>query len=115
MTSEVSIVKVSGALAALVLPAASVTVCVMLCAPAPSGAPGVTLQPPSVATVALPMRVAPSYNLTVSPALTPLPLKVGETSSVVSPDTIGPCTAPTLSAAAIMLGVEGGVVSSTIG
>ncbi len=93
-TFDVSTVKVRGALAALVLPAASVSVCVMLCAPWPSGFSGERLQLPSALTAVLPMRVAPSYSLTVSPALAPLPLKAGEASSVEPPAAIAPVTAP---------------------
>ncbi len=94
--------KASGALAALVLPAASVSVCVMLCAPWARGLLGVRLQVPSALTAVLPMSAAPSYSLTTSPALAPLPLKAGEASSVEP-------------VAVTVVGVAGAVVSSTIG
>ncbi|ODU13217.1 MAG: hypothetical protein ABS94_27315 [Variovorax sp. SCN 67-85] len=114
-TPEVSTVNARGALAALVLPAASVSVCVMLCAPSPSGVLRARLHLPSLVTAALPTRVAPSYILTMSPASAPLPLKVGEASSVEPPAGIVPVTAPWSSVATTVPGVAGGMVSSTIG
>ncbi len=61
------------------------------------------------------MSAAPSYSLTTSPALAPLPLKAGEASSVEPPAGIEPVTAPWSSVATTVAGVVGAVVSSTIG
>ena len=59
LTLLVSTVKFSGSLNTLVLPAASVAVVVMACAPLASGVVGVKLQLPLAWTWAVPSRVAP--------------------------------------------------------
>ena len=74
----VSIVTVRPADAALVLPAASVTFVVKVCAPLVRVL-DVMLQLPEPSAVAVPSRVVPSvsYSLTVAPASAPLPVTVG--------------------------------------
>ena len=74
----VSIVTVSPADAALVLPDASVTLVVSVCAPLVS-ALVVMLQLPEPSAVVVPSRVVPSvsYSLTVAPASAPPPVTVG--------------------------------------
>ncbi|MNV65733.1 hypothetical protein D3C71_1584460 [compost metagenome] len=68
----VSTVKLNAWVGPLGLPALSVAVAVMACAPWPRSAVGVTLHVPSALTVVSPSSVAPSYTLTVLPAL-PVP------------------------------------------
>ncbi|MNY32470.1 hypothetical protein D3C86_1666890 [compost metagenome] len=70
--ATVSTVKLNAAVGSLTLPALSVAVTVMLCAPWPSSAAGVNVHEPSALTTVSPSRVAPSYTLMVLPAL-PVP------------------------------------------
>ncbi|NJM42243.1 MAG: hypothetical protein HC853_16630 [Anaerolineae bacterium] len=62
----VSIVKLRGALAGPVLPALSVWVAVMACAPLLSGVLGVQLQLPPASAVAVQSVVEPSFTVTVA-------------------------------------------------
>ncbi len=73
-----SIVTVRPADAALVLPAASVTLVVNVCVPLVNVL-DVMLQLPEPSAVVVPSNVVPSvsYNLTVAPASAPLPVRVG--------------------------------------
>ncbi len=66
-----------------VLPATSVWVAVMVLAPSVSALVAVIDQPPSAATVPVPMVAAPSSSVTVAPA-SPVPVMVGRTTSVMS-------------------------------
>ena len=83
----VSTVKVTGVDAPLLLPAASVTVVVRLCAPSPSAIVGVKLQLPSVSAVAVPSTVVPSSTVMVLPA-SALPRNTGVLSLVIPPAAI---------------------------
>ena len=75
-TAEVSTVNGIGAVGALVLPAGSVPVAVMLCGPSASGVVGVSSQVPSGLTVVVPIGWPLSSTVTVAPG-SPLPLSVG--------------------------------------
>ena len=83
----VLLLKFSGSLAGLVLPAGSVSLVVIEWLPSGSGVVGVNVQLPLGPTVAVPMTLPLSRMLTVLPGV-PLPLKVGVLSSVVLPGVI---------------------------
>ncbi|MNU91523.1 hypothetical protein D3C71_814130 [compost metagenome] len=89
----VSTVKLNGLVGSLVLPALSVAVTVMLCAPSDRAVPGVKLHEPSGLTVVSPSRVAPSYTLMVLPAL-PVPWISGRASSVFPLGAMAPWMVP---------------------
>jgi hypothetical protein len=77
-------VNVTGADTGDVLPAGSVCVAVIVCAPSLNGADGVQDHEPSAATVAVHSVVPPSTTVTVAPG-SPVPLMVGVLSFVAEP------------------------------
>ena len=104
-----------GALGWLSLPAGSVALRVMACAPSRSGSVGVTLQLPLPSTTALAMGRPLSYTVITSPGVPPVPLKVGVASSVVCPVVTGPVWAPWSSVMVGAAGALGALVSMTTG
>ncbi|MNZ33220.1 hypothetical protein D3C78_505630 [compost metagenome] len=101
----------SNELVLLVLPAASVALTVMVCVPSVSGAVGVNVQFPWALTTAVP-NGCPSFSRVMVAPISPVPLKVGRLSLVVSPLLISPITGPTSSSTVSTVGVAGGVVST---
>jgi hypothetical protein len=63
------IVSFNAAEAGVTPPRASVAVAIKVCTPGANALPGVTDQVPPAATTAVPTAVAPSNNVTVSPAV----------------------------------------------
>ena len=112
---RVSTVRLTGALAGLSLPAASLAVTVMAWAPSRSGSLGVTLQLPLPSTTALAIGVPLSYTVMRSPGVPPLPLKVGVASSVLWPLLIAPVCAPWSSVTVAAAGALGAALSITTG
>ncbi|ARF89233.1 uncharacterized protein BCN122_II2490 [Burkholderia cenocepacia] len=106
----VSIVRSKAVLGTLTLPAVSVAVTVIECAPSPKPVVGVNVQFPDGSAVVVPNNVVPSYTLTVLPA-SAVPLNVGVASSVLPPEMIAPTTEPTSSVTVPMTGAPGAVVS----
>ena len=97
--------------AALVLPAGSVAVTVMLFSPVPRAVVGVTDQVPSAATTAVLTSPPGKVTVMVSPA-TPAPLMVGVVSLVMLSVLLAPVS---LAAATSASGAAGGVVSMVTG
>ena len=93
----VSIVTVRAVDAAPVLPAASVTLALSVCAPSVS-ALDVMLQLPEPSAVVVPSSVVPSvsYSLTVAPASAPPPVTVGVVSLVMLSVSLMPESEPTV-------------------
>ncbi len=106
----VSIVRLNAALGVLTLPAVSVAVTVMACAPSPKPVLGVNVQLPDASAVAVPSSVVPSYTLIVLPA-SAVPVSVGVVSSVLPPETIAPTIEPTSSVTPLIVGAAGAVTS----
>ncbi|MNV37483.1 hypothetical protein D3C71_1290050 [compost metagenome] len=102
----VSTVKPKTEVGVPVLPARSVAVAVMACAPWPRSAVGVKVHEPSALTTVSPSSVAPSYTLMVLPAL-PVPWISGRVSSVVPLSTMLPLRLPWSSTSASICNVPG--------
>ena len=92
--AAVSTVSASAGLTGLTLPAASVALVVIECAPSASAVVGVTLHEPSAATTAVPRTVAPSITVMVEPASAEpaAPAKVGLLSLLAPLAAIAPVT-----------------------
>ena len=108
--AKVSMVTVRAADAALVLPAASVALVVNVWLPALSVL-DVMLQLPEPSAVAVPSTVVPSvsYNFTVAPASTPLPVMVGVVKLVMLSALLAPVSEPLARSGAF--DADGAVVS----
>ncbi|MNE51500.1 hypothetical protein D3C80_1461320 [compost metagenome] len=109
--AKVSTVSSNVLVVVLVLPATSVVLRVMVCVPSLSGAVGVNVQFPWALTMAVP-NGCPSFSRVMVAPTSPVPLKVGRLSLVLSPLVISPITGPTSSSTVSTIGAAGGVVST---
>ena len=112
-----STVSASAGLTGLTLPAASVALVVIECAPSASAVVGVTLHEPSAATTAVPRTVAPSITVMVEPASAEpaAPAKVGLLSLLAPLAAIAPVTGATSSVTVTPVGAAGAAVSTVSG
>ena len=115
--AAVSTVSASAGLTGLTLPAASVALVVIECAPSASAVVGVTLHEPSAATTAVPRTVAPSITVMVEPASAEpaAPAKVGLLSLLAPLAAIAPVTGATSSVTVTPVGAAGAAVSTVSG
>ncbi|MNQ78554.1 hypothetical protein D3C85_934690 [compost metagenome] len=110
--ASVSTVKPKASDTTLVLPALSIAVAVMLCGPLLRFVSGTKVHSPAALACTRPISVAPSRMITVLSA-SAVPLNQGLKSSVVPPWTRSPWMLPTSSTTLAMVGLAGGVVSTT--